>query len=355
MKNILYRSIAFVGCALVSAACGGGGGASYSLLPQASRFHQDGKAFNNKLDILFVLNDQPSMSSFQAELVQSMSSFMQVFQTKGFDFKIAVATSAAYMADSTLAGYSATNVSAADFNDFNGTVYSGVPVIFPDTLDLLGTFAINAQPNKNTAGQDGRAFSSFRQALRSTRPRNAGFLRSDSFLAVIIVDNQDDFSGNGRCTGCNVNQRYNSPHLDAVGVYKQLLDEVTGTSGTSARYNVSAMTQSAQPCQGGQNMTRIMELANTTNGIIGDICQADFGPSMALMSNQIAMLSTQFFLPTTPVVETISVAVDGVAIPNDATNGWTYDSVANSIVFHGTAIPSQGAIVDVNYDPTSVL
>lgn len=354
MKNAIRPTILLVGVLMLVTGCGGGG-ASYSLLPQASRFHQEGKAFNNKLDILFVINDQPSMSSFQAELVSSMSSFMQVFQTKGFDFKIAVTTSAAYMADPTLAGYSSANVSAADFNDYNGTVYSGVPVLLPTDLDLFGNFAINAQPNKNTAGQDGRAFSSMRQALQSTRPRNANFLRGDSYLAVIIVDNQDDFSGNGRCTGCNMNQRYNSQNLDAVTVYTDFLSALTGTSGSSSRYNVSAMTQSAQPCQGGANMTRIMDLVTRANGVLGDICQADFGASMAAMSSQIAQLSTQFFLPTQPIESTISVVVDGNTISNSSIDGWTYDSAANSILFHGNSIPQQGAVVDVNYDPVSIL
>lgn len=336
--------------------CGGNGSTSYSLLPEADRFQQtqQNTDFNNKLDILFLINDQPSMSSFQQELVQSMSSFMSVFQTKGFDFKIAVATSSAYMADPTLNGYSAANEALADFNDFNGTVHSGQFVLTPSTLDLFNVFAINAKPNKNTAGQDGRSFSSFRQALMNTRPVNAGFLREDSFLAVIIVDNQDDFSGNGRCTGCNVNQRYNSPNLDPVTVYRDFLNTLTGTSGATARYNVSAMTQTGVPCQGGANMTRIMELANMTNGVLGDICQADFGASMTQMSDKIATLSSQFFLNSQPVIDSIQVFVDNVAVPNGAANGWTYDPAANSIVFHGSAIPPQGSYIDVKYDPVAL-
>ncbi len=339
------------GLFLLTAGCGSGGGGTYSVNADGERFEQQTSAFNNKLDILFVINDQPSMSSFQAELVQSMSSFMSLFQTKGFDYKIAVVTTAGYMADPALNGYSAVNVDAADFNDFNGTVHSGFPILLPSNPDIFGNFAINARPNKNTAGQDGRAFSSFRQALQSTRPINTGFLRSDSFLTVIIVDNQDDFSGNGRCNGCNINQRYNAPTLDPVSAYKSFLDTVTGSSGATARYNVSAMTQSAQPCQGGTNMVRIMDLVNQTNGVIGDICQADFGPSMAQMSDKIATLSSRFFLTKQPIVSTITVRVNSVSVPNDATNGWTYDSAANAIVFNGSAIPPQDAVIDVNFDP----
>jgi len=349
------RAVIFCGLGLFILGCGGSGGNSYSLLAGEERFIQENAStFNNKLDILFVVNDQPSMSKFQAELVRSFSSFMSVFSTKGYDFKIAVVTTAGYMADPTLSGYSTSHVAEADFNDYNGTVYSGMPVIFPNDPNLFSNFAINAQPIKNTAGQDGRAFSSFRQALQSTRPRNTGFLRPDAFLAVVLVDNQDDFSGNARCVGCNMNQRYNAPTLDPIGTYIHFLDGLTESSGATRRYNVSAMTQSVTPCQAGTLMTRIMDLVTQTNGVIGDICQADFGPSMAQMSNKIAMLSTQFYLDSKPVVSSIVVRVDDVLINQDAANGWTYDSAANSIIFHGTSIPKQGASISVKYDPVSL-
>lgn len=333
------------------AACSGS--PSFSLMADKETFVGDTSAANNKIDVLFVINDQPSMSSFQDEIVTSFSSFMEQFNVKGFDYKISVVTSSAYLADPTLNGYSATNASEDGFNDFNGTTHSGVFTIIPTTPNLFSTFAINAKPAKNSAGQDGRAFSSMRQALRMANSINTGFVRSDAFLAVVIVDNQDDFSGNTRCTGCNMNQRYNAPSLDPVTDYVSFLDTVTGTSGMTKRYSVSAMTQSAQPCQGGTNMTRIMELATLTNGVIGNICDSDFGPSMALMAEKIATLSSQFYLQRTPIESSIVIHVDSVLIPNDPTNGWTYDSVANSILFHGDAIPQQGAIISVDFDPAS--
>ncbi|MCB0408235.1 MAG: hypothetical protein KDD34_08530 [Bdellovibrionales bacterium] len=342
---VMSSLVIFVGC--------GSDSTNYSLLPSAEIFEQT-TAFNNKLDILFVISDKPSMSSHQAKLVASFATFINQFVSKGFDFKIAVVTTSAYMADPTLNGYDSADVAEADFNDSDGTQNSGIYVITPDDPNILTDFAINAKPDKNTSGQDGRAFSSFRQALNSTRPINQGFLRPDSFLAVVIVDNADDFSGNGRCVGCNVSGRYNAPTLDAVSVYKDYLETLTGTSGATARFNVSAMTQSASPCQGGQNMVRIMDLANTTNGVIGDICQSDFGASMAEISNQISTLSTQFFLDREPIVSSISVIVDGAVIAQDPNNGWQYNATANSITFHGTAVPAQGSQIMVNFDPLTI-
>lgn len=328
--------------------------ADIAILPASQTFRSSPSTLNNQLDILFVINDQPSMSSFQSALVTSMSTFMSTFQAKGFDYKIAVVTSSGYMADSTLAGYNSLDVAEADFNDYDGSVHSYMPVITPADPNIFSNFAINAKPDKNTAGQDGRAFSSLRQALSNQRPINNGFLRPNSFLAVIIVDNQDDFSGNGRCTGCNVSGRYDAPTLDSVNVYTNFLNTLTGTSGATARYNVSAMTQIASPCQGGTNMTRIMSLANQTKGVLGDICENDFGPSMADISDRITLLSTQYFLNRVPIVSTITVSIDGVSIPQSSTDGWTFDSAANSIQFHGSATPQQGASISVNYDPTTL-
>src|SRR5262249_16655825 len=153
---------------------------------------------------------QPSMSSHQAALVSSMGTFMNLFQTKGFDFKIAVETSSGYLADPTLIGYSSTNSLLADWNQCHGTTCSGWPVLTPLDANLLADFGINATPNKNTSGQDPRAFSSMRYGLEA--PDNAGFIRSDSFLAVIIVDNSDDFSDNTRCSKCSTNLGYNDPN-----------------------------------------------------------------------------------------------------------------------------------------------
>ncbi len=310
--------------------------------------------FSNKLDILFVISDEPSMSSHQAKLVASFSTFMSLFIEKGFDFRVAVVTTSAYMADPTLNGYNPQDESLADFNDSNGSLSSGNHVLTPDDPNIFEDFAINAKPAKNTSGQDGRAFSSFRQGLQSTRPINDGFLRPDAYLAVVIVDNEDDFSGNERCVGCNVSGRYNASTLDPVSVYRDFLDNLTQSSGATARYSVSAMTQISTPCQGPRTMARIMGLVEQTQGILGELCQDNFGPSMAEIGANIAMLSSQFFLERKPLIESITVMVNGALVPNDAQNGWTYSEAANSILFHGAATPSEGDRVIVDFDPESM-
>jgi hypothetical protein len=48
------------------------------------------------------------------------------------------------------------------------------------------------------------------------------------------------------------------------------------------------------------------------------------------------------------------VYVNGVVIPQNATNGWSYYPSNNSIRFHGTAIPAQGSSISVTFDPLTI-
>ena len=61
------------------------------------------------------------------------------------------------------------------------------------------------------------------------------------------------------------------------------------------------------------------------------------------------------FLNRDPDVSTIKVFIDQVEVTNDSTNGWTYSQDANSIVFHGDAIPPQGSTIHVAFDPVSLV
>ena len=331
---------------------------SYSLMADTDTFTQtNGSGTDNKIDMLFVIGDEPAMSSKQAALVASMSTFMTQFLAKGFDFRLAVVTTSGYLANPAQTGYITPTYDAeADFNDFDGTTHSTVFVIDNETPDLQAAFAINAKPSKNTAGQDSRPFSSFRQALETTHAPNLNFHRADAFLGVVIVSNSEDYSDMARGPGQNWGNKETSPTLDLPSVYKTYLETFTGSSGANAKFSVSAMTVGvAPPCQGSMVFQRTVDLVNATGGIVGNICAADFGPDMVAIGNQIASLATKFILEREPVVSSIVVKVNGNTVPQDATNGWTYDATFNAIMFHGSWIPATGDLINVDYDPTTIL
>lgn len=324
---------------------------SFSLLAEQNVFTQG--TVNNKLDILWVVDNSGSMQPYQQNLTSNFSSFISNFQNKGFDFHIGVTTTATYLANP----LQQNNPSLARLKDGVGGNHSGVFVIDPSTPNLLNVFLTNASQGTNGSG-DERAFSSFKEALDS--PLNTDFRRTGAFLAVIILSDEDDFSGNNRCQNCGADHDYNAATLDSVATYTTYLDQLTQSPPGDRRYIVSnisvidANCQSQHQASGSIMGTRYMQLTQATNGISASICDASFANSLTAIQTLIAELSTQFYLNRIPVVSSIQVNVNGQAIPQNATNGWTYESASNSIKFHGSAIPAQGSTIIVNFDPVTI-
>jgi hypothetical protein len=335
---------------------------TFSLLTQSQTFKQATPVtVMNKLDVLWVIDNSGSMDPLQANLVANFNSFISNFTAKGFDYKMAVTTTDAYLA---AASYN-NNPSLAKFRDGAGTNHTGYFMLTPSTPNILQNFVINATQGGTGSG-DERAFQSLFESLKS--PLNAGFLRSDAFLAVIILSDEDDFSDLTRPEiswrkGGLPDHDYADPNLMTVNSVVAQLDTLTGSTAKNRRYNVSAITVLDQACMqshAAQMPTtligqRYIDLANATNGVLGSICDTSYATSLDFIQQHITELSTQFYLSETPNPATIQVMVDNQVIAQDAVNGWTYDSSANSIVFHGSAVPTTGAQIGVSFDPVHLL
>lgn len=334
--GLIAHTLFTIGC--------GSNGSSFSILPDSDTFQQAEGSVNNKIDLLWVIDNSGSMQPFQNSMISNYNSFMNQFVAKNFDFHLSVTTTDAYLAGSRWRN----DPNRAKFKDGRGTNHTGVFTILPTTPNLINVFATNANQGVNGSG-DERAFSSFKAALDS--PLNAGFLRSDSFLGIIILSDEDDFSGPNR-NEYDTDHSYSHPGLETVASYVTYLDDLTNTTGANRRYSVSAIAALAAPCTDthwkGQ---RYIQLANATNGELGDICSGNYAAVLDAIQNRILELGTAFRLSRKPIVSTIVVRINGAGVPQDAANGWTYDEPTNSIVFHGTAIPASGSTIVVAFDP----
>jgi hypothetical protein len=326
---------------------------TFSLMPEGDIFKANG-IFNNQLDILWVIDNSGSMQPYQQNLVNNFNSFISTFRAKGYDFKISVTTTDAYLANSAFLN----NQQLAKFRDgTNQTSHTGIFTIIPSTLNLNNVFVVNATQGTNGAG-DERAFSSFRETLNSST--NAGFLRQQSFLAIIILSDEDDFSGNTRCQGCGTDHDYGAATLDSINTYVSYLDTLTRSTTPTRRYNVSNISANTTACQqqyassGSILGTRYVQLTNATDGVSGSLCDTSYAPTLDAIQAKIIELSTQFFLERIPQVNTIRVKINGVSIAQDPTNGWVYNSGPNSIVFRGNAAPAQDSTIEINYVPMTV-
>lgn len=329
---------------------------SFSLLSAGQSFRQgSGENIQVKIDILWVVDNSYSMNPLQQNLVNNFNSFIGSFVTKGYDFHIGVTTSDAYRAAANFNN----NSNLSLLRDGVGATHSGVRVITPTTSNIVNTFMTNSLQGDGGSG-DERAFSSIRETLINAG--NASFIRPGAFLAVIILSDEDDFSSDTRAEYTGTDHSYTASSLDPVSKYVTFLDNFTGsTDPNNRKYSVSAVTVLDNACLTTHKASapssiigqRYIALANQTKGILGSIC-SNFADELMLIQNKILELSTQFQLARVPILSTLSVVVNGSVVPQDATNGWTYDSSANTIVFHGTAIPQQGAEISVSFDPVGV-
>jgi hypothetical protein len=345
-----------MGVAAMAAVAGfgcGGKSTSYSILQSQDVFNQNASTVQGNIDVLWVVDNSGSMRSSQENVRDNFSRFISNFQAKGFNYKLAVTTTDAYKDQF---GYPA---SQSLFRDgTNATSHTGVFVVTPATVNPVNTFLVNVIQGTSGSG-DERAFQSIQSTFQN--PGNAGFIRSNGFLAVVIVSDEEDFSHDGSIMQ---DSSSSNPILHTTDRYVSYLDGLTSSTSQNRNYSVNAITimDNDSACLASLNATssgrkygkRYQELAAKTQGVVGSLC-GDFGNTLENISNRIAELSTRFTLSRLPKVSTIQAFINGVAIPMNAANGWTYESENNSVVFHGAAIPPASAQVSVKFDPATLL
>lgn len=358
-----YKSLLVI--ALLGLAACGDKGSSFSIPGTSQSFRQQSSsAVNNKIDLLWVVDNSASMDPLQQNMTTNFNSFISQFTTKGFDFHLAVTTTDTYLADAAFNN----NPSLAQFRDGVGGTHTGIFDILSTTPNLINVFVTNATQGANGSG-DERAFSSMRSALNSNL--NTGFLRTDSYFAVIILSDEDDFSSATRKEyswlyaanqGGVPDHDYNYSGLDTTDSYVSYLDTLTGTTGDLRRYSVSAITVLDQNCLTQHQPQspsaiigqRYIDIAGQTKGVTGSVCDASYANSLNNIQQNILELGTQFYLKQIPIESTITVAVDGASVAMSSTDGWTYVSAANSIMFHGAAVPSASALISINFQPSGL-
>src|SRR5437868_2296854 len=88
---------------------GCGKGVQFSIDGNTLTFKQTPGISNGQIDVLWVIDNSGSMAPFQTNLTSNFNSFISNMNTKGYDFRLAVTTSDAYMAvllnDPTLAQF----------------------------------------------------------------------------------------------------------------------------------------------------------------------------------------------------------------------------------------------------------
>lgn len=330
---------------------------SFDMLATSQGFQQASAQVNNKIDILWVVDNSGSMDPLQQSLVSNFNSFVTRFQSLGFDYKMAITTTDSYLAEASFRN----DPTLAHVRDGYGTFHSLFFYITPFIPDIVKNFVTNATQGSGGSG-DERAFQSLLTTMKSSS--NSDFRRPGAYFAVIILSDEDDFSDMSRIEyswmqNSIADHDYTNPNLMTIDGLISELDQLTQSTPAKRNYNVSAITVLDQTCQSIHKIaspvtivgSRYMELATKTGGVLGSICDASYANSLNFIQQRIVEMTTQFPLSVEPSPTSIRVFTAGKELLQDAVNGWTYNSAANAIQFHGTGIPSAGAAVDVQFTP----
>lgn len=354
LKFILIATL----CSLVNINCGSD--PSFSLTNINERLSQDkARRQVSKVDVLWVIDNSISMRKIQENLARNFKSFITNFSDQNLDFQLAVAATDSYQVNSNYSTEVLPN--NARFRDGNtGVTSTGVYIVKPNTPNLNQTFVTNSTIGSKGFG-DERAFSSIEAVFNEDF--NKSFFRPDSFLAIIIVSDEDDFSYNG--IGRWELKEAGKPPLYPISRFVNFLDEKTGSKPGLRTYNVSSIhirpgdTECYKKLRTSDQKfaTRYEQLVNETRGTNISLC-SDFSQSLSNLSEDIILASLRdtFKISRRPAPETITVHVNGRFVPRavDGADGWVYLNPSEGdylIQFTRGSIPVSGASIDINYDP----
>lgn len=302
---------------------------SFALPQQNAQF--SGQVFyNNKVDILFVVDNSKSMLQYQQRLSAKVNDMVDTLNKLGMDYRIAVTTS--------------TMAKNSDYASSRKLV--GNPF-------YLTRANVNLLAERIIVGESGsdleRSLDSMQFVTSTSYPDQ--FLRAEALFNVIFISDEIDQSS-------EFGNPNNDDFVNYLNSRKPLFAD--GTRGWIANYIGILTNQSCDVLGGYVSIgTQFIKLVDASRGVKSSICSADLSAAVANIKAKIVGQLTAYRFKDTPNKSTIQVTVGGRAIFEDSINGWTLETETNGGVtvyllkFHGDSIPAADERVTVDYKPSS--
>ncbi len=309
---------------------------------QTDTFVQDAQP---KADILIVVDDSGSMEDKQASLADNFTSFIKYAASAMVDYQIGVtSTTVTNAGDKVCLPILGCSTSPPSNSRAPGGVLfrdpaNGVaPILTPMTRNVPQTFSKMVNLGTNGSGlEQGLETATLALTPPVIAAENAGFLRPEANLAIVIVSDAGD----------------QSPQ--AVSYYQNRLINIKGFNRLSMfTFNTIGPYLATAPGKctydGGGDVMRYDAIVTATSGVRDEICTTSWATALQGLGKTAFGFRTQFFLNNTPdqtAGKLLEVLINGAPAP---TTTWMYDSQTNSIKFNPTAAPAPGQTLTVRYD-----
>ena len=305
-------------------------------VPVAEKVQTFTQSGTNKIDILVIKDVSTSMSLEQRKMGERLSSFLGSLQ--GRDYQLGVTT---------------TEPTGKNFRTDGKLINlygSTQKVITPNTANAEKLFFDTMTKEHYRCSLDSQCVkSSTEEPLRATMlaldlkdKDNKGFFRSDANLAVVVLSDEDERgSRTSKSTTPDqvVNQFKKHFPKDKLMAFfgvvvipgdKECLDMQNDQSiGNEARYG-----------------TAVAELAKLTEGTLGSICDADYGPSLKAISDRMNTLIDTLELNELPQPDSVKVRF------TPSSSRVRFRVEGKRVIFE--AAPPRGTVIDVMYKPLEI-
>lgn len=300
-------------------------GASFGVQEKEEVFSST--LYNNKVDIIWLIDDSLSMLGPQQKLALQVSEMIEKLNSLKLDYRMVVTTTSVGM------GYS------------GGTYFGSPQVLTSATPNLVAQFQ-----NRLVRGESGsnfeQGFLSLQNLLSPTFLNGAGqgFHREEALLLINILSDEDDQSPGTQASvvqslvnQLNTFKRPFRPNVGGwlvnfIGVLDQTCQNDFGQSPVGRRY---------------------IDLVNSSNGTMYSICTPDLSQAVKGLQARVLEIITDYPLSAVPDLATVQVFKDGVRVPRSQSNGWDYVPNLRVIRFYGTAIPAVDSQIRVDFTPES--
>jgi hypothetical protein len=296
-----------------------------------------------KVDLLIVVDNSGSMANKQQALQANLDHLWNRIALANADFHIAVTTSGM---EPPTAPWSQCpgGANGGEAGRFFPVDASRPRIITPQTPDAKNTLITNI--NVGLCHWNEQFFAPMVAALTpplinsSKAPGtpfpadgNAGFLREDARLAILVVTDTDDD-----------NKLANPPPVD--GYVQQLIAVKHGAKDLISFAAIVPLSY----CEGAEvyPTPRFIQAAAALNGTLFDSCDPNnYGAILEAAAGSLLMPLTSFPLSAVPKdPAAIAVTVNGVPTTN-----FSYDARSNRIVFPTSAVPPPGSHITAKYTP----
>ncbi len=294
-------------------------------------------------DILWVVDNSISMTEEQFKVMDGAQAFVDTFEDVGVDFHLGVVT---------------TDVTAAHAE--GGVLQGDTPYLTDADEDYVEQFQ-----DRVDVGISGDDMESGLEAavLALTEPNvsgvNAGFLRDDARLSIIILSDEDDCSDFGTVLSENQDEDNGGDCYSRIAELTPVADIVhmlQALKPDASQIQLSGIVgQDDGICTTAQVGTRYIDAAASIGGITGNICAHDYARIMNDLGLVAAGMKVEFELTQEPVIATLEAWTHpetggDYEVFEDETNGWTYTSDPPMLTFHGEGVPARGSTLTITYE-----